>query len=532
MDTPPRLRCDALLVHRLAALATLLATAGPASSARAEDPPRYVFEREDVPSANAGLLSHGIAVGDIDADGRVDIIEGGGQALLWYRNPDWTSAPIDGGHRFGAGAMVLATDVNRDGRLDVVTGRYPEGEPSARETRWYESSPSGWVPHLLSRSAFCHDVDFGDLDQDGLADMVCIDQFRHEVTWLKQPADPTQEWTEAVIDTRRGMGVKLADIDRDGRLDVVTGRGWYRNRPDGSWRRIALFTLANTPAPEFNDYSKVSVLDINGDGRLDVFAVIFAESREGRVYAFLAPPKPTIQPWEAVPVDPGPLWAVHSIGAFPFDGSSRIQIMVAEPNNAGFGFGANPAPDVLIYRLLGAPNDPASWERTRVDGYGTLEAQVADLGGDGLPEIIGHDAAPGEPGTTPPGKLSIWHNRTTPDPVSPPPARPTGCATAAPSLRCACDQEMLADCPASVPSAAWKRLLRACHLLDRAAADVGPARAVRLRAAARRLVWWAARCATRSARQGRITRACADAFARLSLDQIRPPRRRPPRGAR
>jgi len=72
------------------------------------------------------------------------------------------------------------------------------------------------------------------------------------------------------------------------------------------------------------------VLDLDGDGRPDIVATLYADTPIGEVYAFLAPPDPAHDPWTALPLDTGPLFGVHGQAAAAFDGSARPQIMVAE----------------------------------------------------------------------------------------------------------------------------------------------------------------------------------------------------------
>src|SRR5436190_31830 len=80
--------------------------------------------------------------------------------------------------------------------------------------------------------------------------------------------------------------------------------------------------------PRFDDQSEVDVVDVDGDGRPDIVATLFADSLQGRLFVFLAPSDPVAEPWTAVEIDPGPLWGVHSQAVAGFDGSSRVQVMI------------------------------------------------------------------------------------------------------------------------------------------------------------------------------------------------------------
>jgi hypothetical protein len=368
------------------------------------------FVRHDIDHGAFGQVTEGINVGDIDGDGRPDIVEGGDNYLVWFHNPDWAPNLIASGFKFAGGAMVVVRDVDGDGRLDVMTGKYPLGHQEQRQTVWFGNTPSGWAEHVVSNTSFCHDLAFGDFDGDGHEDAVCDDQFMRQIVWLHGPASPTSQWPTTLIDAQDAMGAEVADIDRDGRPDVVAGRAWYR-LSGGTWSRFPYTTLNDTSDGRFDDFEKVSVLDIDGDGRLDVFATLFTDSREGQVYAFLAPPDPTTA-WTAVQIDPGPLFGVHSQAVGEFDGTSRPQIMVGETNIGGFGFGVNPSPHIYIYRLLGAASDPAAWERTLVDNMGTHEARAVDLDGDGLPDIAGDEENTDLLNPPRDGRVSWWQNVT------------------------------------------------------------------------------------------------------------------------
>jgi hypothetical protein len=304
--------------------------------------PAMTFVRHELDSSPFGQVTEGINVGDIDGDGRPDLVVGGDQYLIWYHNPDWTPNLIASGYKFAGGAMVVVRDMDGDGRLDVLTGRYPTTDSSQRQMVWYGNTPSGWTAHVLSNTSYCHDMAFADFDGDGRLDTACDDHFLNQVAWLQAPASPAALWTTHVIDSRGVMGADTADIDRDGHVDIVAGRAWYRNDGAGNFVRYAYTTLADSADSFFDDYTKVNVLDLNGDGRLDIFVTLFANSEEGQVWAFLAPADPLTQPWTGVQIDPGPLFGVHSQAVARFDGTARPQVMVGETDIGGYGFGPKP----------------------------------------------------------------------------------------------------------------------------------------------------------------------------------------------
>jgi hypothetical protein len=88
----------------------------------AADPP-LAFVRHDRPAGPFGQTTQGMGAGDVDGDGRPDLVVGGDEHLLVYRNPTFAASLIADGYKFGGGAAVAVRDVSRDGRLDVVAGR-------------------------------------------------------------------------------------------------------------------------------------------------------------------------------------------------------------------------------------------------------------------------------------------------------------------------------------------------------------------------------------------------------------------------
>ena len=205
---------------------------------------------------------HGIGAGDINGDGRVDIVSANG----WWEQPPkgtpegpWPYHSV----RFGSwpragggpgGAEMGVYDVNGDGLKDVVTSCEAHGW----KVGWYEQKRDNngaisFVEHLITDDlsatepggvAFSepHATTFADVDGDGIPDLIVGKRvYAHEESyndpdpfgpgvlyWFRTVRNPKApggaEFKPELIHNRSGVGstVLAVALKKDGAMDIVT----------------------------------------------------------------------------------------------------------------------------------------------------------------------------------------------------------------------------------------------------------------------------------------------------------------------
>lgn len=197
-----------------------------------------------------------IAIADFNQDGKPDLLGTArvGNQILWYENSGklatepWKKHVIDG--RTVAPAHGHPVDMDADGDLDVVMAfgiAAPVGNdsPDSHQVAWYENpgttgGKAEWKKHSIAANfPQGFEAVAGDLDGDGDLDVVATGWSPDgQIAWFENSGNASTAWKKHSIKERwsNAVTVVLADLDNDGRLDIVAcaERGaneirWWRN---------------------------------------------------------------------------------------------------------------------------------------------------------------------------------------------------------------------------------------------------------------------------------------------------------------
>ncbi|MFO0877215.1 MAG: VCBS repeat-containing protein [Gemmataceae bacterium] len=233
--------------------------------------------------------SEGVAVADVNKDGKVDILNG----EYWYEAPDWKAHEIRKPGNYGTGQSSYSNsfacwteDLNKDGYPDLIVIGFP-GAPC----HWFEN-PKGksghWKAHEIWHSA-CNETPLY-VDLLGTGKRVLVMGFQPmgkkpegnegQMAYFTPSSDPTARWEMHPISEpgavgkgapgtmRFSHGLGVGDVNGDGKADVITTGGWWEQPKQADGKTPWTFHAANLGDACADMYA----VDMNGDGKADILS--------------------------------------------------------------------------------------------------------------------------------------------------------------------------------------------------------------------------------------------------------------------
>jgi hypothetical protein len=333
-------------------------------------------------------IGYGVAVADVDGDGRQDILLADKNLIVWYRNPDWEKHVIAEKLTALDHVCIAAADINGDGKAEVAAGAgWNPSDTTGSGSVHYLMAPEDrnqrWEVKTLPHEPTVHRMRWIK-DEAGKSQLVVVPLHGRgnqngqgagaRILSYQMPAEPRGDWkTELIDDTlhmTHNFEVVQWDADAAQELLVAAKEGIFLfDRGPEKWQRTQ---LSDAPAGEVR-WGKLP-----GGQRF----IATVEPMHGNMVAVYTAPNGNSGLWQRR-VIADDLREGHALGCGDFLGLGYDQVIV--------GWRGKNAEGKTGIRLY-APQDNRGeqWRQSTIDDNNIAceDLTLADLNGDKKLDIV------------------------------------------------------------------------------------------------------------------------------------------------
>ncbi len=343
-------------------------------------------------------IGYGVAIDDVDGDGRPDIVLADKTQFVWYRNPDWKRFLLTENLTPQDNVCLAVRDIDGDGKAEIAVGaNWNPGDTVNSGSVHYLIPPTDrtqtWTPVALPHEPTVHRMHWVKVDQQRFVLVVSPLHGRANrngegagvrLLAYDVPQDPRQPWTTTVIEDSLHMTHNLDPCQWDASTPaeelLYVGRegAMLLSYRDGAWSRDKF--------PRIEGGGEIRQV-LTGNGQAGI-ATIEAMHGDKLVFYPTANDRTAADRANQLAVtDRVVLDASYNgghaiaVGDFLGRGSQQIAAGWRLPNGDG-------KVGVKLYE----PRDERGreWEATWIDdnGMATEDLRAADLNGDGKLDLI------------------------------------------------------------------------------------------------------------------------------------------------
>lgn len=343
-------------------------------------------------------IGYAVLCEDVDGDGDTDVVALSETRVTWWSNPDWDKHVILDGETEADNVAIAAHDITGDGRIDFAIGAAwrPSDTEGGGTLQWIErreEPQAEWALHPLGNEPTTHRMRWADTDGDDRKELIVAPLHGRGTSgpqhWVgngvrllalapsESPA--ANPWAEEVIDDSfhivHNFWVLNFDDDPADELLVASYEGVHLLDRDsgGKWARRQLGS--GFQGEEIRGAGEIKLGRLASGKRY----IATVEPWHANHIVIYSEPDTPRKPWKRTPVVER-MNGGHALWTADLDGDGDQEL--------AFGWrlkGVMPydRPGVAIY-------DPGTGDVQIIDwgGMATEDLTVADLNGDGKPEIV------------------------------------------------------------------------------------------------------------------------------------------------